>query len=46
VDMAKAAAGAKVIQLPGRDRPAPAHGMRSVYVDDIQTVAVGDGFSQ
>jgi hypothetical protein len=42
VDMAKAAAGAKVIQFPGRDRPAPAHGMRSVYVDDIQTVAVGD----
>lgn len=39
-DMLKASSG-QVVQFPGRGRPVPKAGMRSVYVDDLQIFASG-----
>ena len=36
------AGGADIVQFPGRARPAPKNGMRSVYVDELQTIASGE----
>lgn len=46
-EMMKAArGGAQVIQFPGRIRPEPSKGMRSVYLDELQIFASGDYFEK
>ena len=49
-DMAQAdmmkASGASIIQFPGRSRPEPKKGMRSVYIDDLQIFASGEYYEK
>lgn len=45
-EMMKAARGAQVIQFPGRIRPEPTKGMRSVYLDELQIFASGEYFEK
>lgn len=44
--MLKARGGAQIIPFPGRDRPEPSTGMRSVYLDDLQIFAMGEYFEK